>query len=109
MASVLVNQLVVDVVLRCFVVAVGDSRCVTSVPHGVGAEQRGQNTADSGISVAHEGQAGMGLRVSVPRCTPAATRGSSPPDRAAERPPGRRNWLARASSKNPSSGAPGAG
>jgi hypothetical protein len=56
---VLLNQLVVDADFRPFVVAGDDSRCVTSEPHGVGAEQRGQKTAVSGISVAHEGQVGM--------------------------------------------------
>ena len=60
MASVLLNQLVVDIVFRDFVAGIGvDIRCVTSVPHGVGAEQRGQKTADSAMSVLQEGQAGM--------------------------------------------------
>ena len=34
------------------------ARCVTSVLHGVGDEQRGQIVADSGMSVAQEGQRG---------------------------------------------------
>lgn len=47
--------------LRDVLVAAGDdSRCVTSVPHGVGAEQRGQKTADSEMSVEQVGQAGIG-------------------------------------------------
>jgi hypothetical protein len=56
---VLVNQLVVDAALRACAVAGDVRRCVTSEPHGVGAEQRGQKTAVSGISLAHVGQAGM--------------------------------------------------
>src|SRR4051795_3412102 len=38
------------------------SRCVTSDPHGVGAEQRGQKSADSGISVEQAGHAGIVVR-----------------------------------------------
>ena len=61
MASVLLNQLVVDIVFRVFGAGTGVTiRCVTSVPHGVGAEQRGQKTADSAMSMLQEGQAGMG-------------------------------------------------
>jgi hypothetical protein len=59
MASVLVNQLVVDEGFRVFVTGGAPRRCVTSELHGVGAEQCGQNSADSGISVAQVGQAGM--------------------------------------------------
>jgi hypothetical protein len=56
---VLVSQLVVDGALRALVAAGVVSRCVTSEPQGVGAEQCGQKIADSGISVAHAGQEGI--------------------------------------------------
>ena len=46
-----------SIVLRDdFVAPATTSRCVTSEPHGVGAEQRGQKTADSEMSVEQVGQ-----------------------------------------------------
>jgi hypothetical protein len=65
---VLVNQLVVAGDFRLFAAAGVPCMCVTSEPHGVGAEHCGQNTADSGISVAQDGQAGMRqIRACAPR------------------------------------------
>lgn len=59
MASVLVSQLADGAVFLALAVAGVVWRCVTSEPHGVGAEQLGQKIADSGISAAHVGQDGM--------------------------------------------------